>query len=294
MTTANTVPDVEERRYSESDLQPILQTLITWRDGDFRRRVPHAPPGILSEIRLLLNEVADRREHLANELAPRPPRGGQGGPVRRTPDRRSRRGFLGRERRFGELSDRRPGGSGQRRGGRHRRRGQGRPVTPDRPRPQRQGRGAPPRQGDQRHGRPALPLHLRGDPGGARGRHRGPPGRQGQPARHVRQLARLDRGCQHHVQPRLRAGPRHRAGDHRGREGRPEPQGHRRRRRRDVRAEEHRQHAWSTSFWRSPRRSPASPARSAPRASSAARPRSAASPASGRTSPTTSTSWRAT
>ncbi|SNT46106.1 HAMP domain-containing protein, partial [Streptosporangium subroseum] len=68
MTTANTVPDVEERRYSESDLQPILQTLITWRDGDFRRRVPHAPPGILSEIRLLLNEVADRREHLANEL----------------------------------------------------------------------------------------------------------------------------------------------------------------------------------------------------------------------------------
>ncbi|MFB9675048.1 HAMP domain-containing protein [Streptosporangium vulgare] len=68
MTTVNTVPDVEERRYSESDLRPILQTLITWRDGDFRRRVPHAPPGILSEIRLLLNEVADRREHLANEL----------------------------------------------------------------------------------------------------------------------------------------------------------------------------------------------------------------------------------
>ncbi|WP_435878002.1 HAMP domain-containing protein, partial [Streptosporangium canum] len=68
MTMANTVPDVEERRYSESDLKPILQTLITWRDGDFRRRVPHAPPGILSEIRLLLNEVADRREHLANEL----------------------------------------------------------------------------------------------------------------------------------------------------------------------------------------------------------------------------------
>ncbi|MEV0757813.1 HAMP domain-containing protein, partial [Streptosporangium sp. NPDC050280] len=68
MTTVNTVSDVEERRYSESDLRPILQTLITWRDGDFRRRVPHAPPGILSEIRLLLNEVADRREHLANEL----------------------------------------------------------------------------------------------------------------------------------------------------------------------------------------------------------------------------------
>ncbi|GII28320.1 HAMP domain-containing protein [Planotetraspora mira] len=58
-----------ERSYTESDLVPVLETLITWRDGDFRRRVPHAPPGILSEIRLLLNEVADRREHLANELA---------------------------------------------------------------------------------------------------------------------------------------------------------------------------------------------------------------------------------
>ena len=166
MTTANTVSDVEERRYSESDLLPILQTLITWRDGDFRRRVPHAPPGILSEIRLLLNEVADRREHLANEL------------------HRVRREVV-KEGRFGErltagpgvgswaesvdsvnCADRRPGGSGQRRGGRHRRRGQGRPVTPDRPRSQRQRRGAPPRQGDQRHGRPALPVHRRGHPGG--------------------------------------------------------------------------------------------------------------------------------
>ncbi|MEV7964819.1 HAMP domain-containing protein [Sphaerisporangium sp. NPDC088356] len=57
-----------ERSYTESELRPLLETLITWRDGDFRRRVPHAPPGILSEVRLLVNEVADRREHLANEL----------------------------------------------------------------------------------------------------------------------------------------------------------------------------------------------------------------------------------
>ncbi|SDM28222.1 HAMP domain-containing protein, partial [Nonomuraea maritima] len=68
MTTAKTEPSAEERTYTESDLIPILETLFSWRDGDFRRRVPHAPPGILSEVRLLLNEVADRREHLANEL----------------------------------------------------------------------------------------------------------------------------------------------------------------------------------------------------------------------------------
>ena len=51
---------------------------------------------------------------------------------------------------------------------------------------------------------------------------------------------------------------------------------------------------WSTSSARSPRRSPAWPARSAPRASWAARPRCRASPAPGRTSPTASTPWPAT
>ncbi|MGR6913189.1 HAMP domain-containing protein [[Actinomadura] parvosata] len=69
MTTAKAALSPEERTYTESDLVPILETLFSWRDGDFRRRVPHAPPGILSEVRLLLNEVADRREHLANELS---------------------------------------------------------------------------------------------------------------------------------------------------------------------------------------------------------------------------------
>ncbi|MEU7744430.1 HAMP domain-containing protein [Nonomuraea sp. NPDC049158] len=68
MTTAKAALSSEERTYTESDLVPILETLFSWRDGDFRRRVPHAPAGILSEVRLLLNEVADRREHLANEL----------------------------------------------------------------------------------------------------------------------------------------------------------------------------------------------------------------------------------
>ena len=58
--------------------------------------------------------------------------------------------------------------------------------------------------------------------------------------------------------------------------------------------EEHHQHDGRPAVAPSPTRSPASPARSAPRAGSAARPRSRASPAPGRTSPTTSTSWPAT
>ncbi|GII94661.1 HAMP domain-containing protein [Sinosporangium siamense] len=68
MTTAESPSPAQERTYTESELRPILETLITWRDGDFRRRVPHAPSGTLSEIRILMNEVADRREHQASEL----------------------------------------------------------------------------------------------------------------------------------------------------------------------------------------------------------------------------------
>ncbi|WP_433417037.1 HAMP domain-containing protein [Microtetraspora malaysiensis] len=69
MSRANGEVAESEIRYAESDLRPLLDTLVSWRDGDFRRRVPHAAPGILSEITLLLNEIADRREHLANELS---------------------------------------------------------------------------------------------------------------------------------------------------------------------------------------------------------------------------------
>ena len=62
---------------------------------------------------------------------------------------------------------------------------------------------------------------------------------------------------------------------------RPVPEDRRRRARRDPGAEEHHQHDGRPAVRRSPPRSPASPARSAPRASSAARPRSRASPAPG-------------
>ena len=71
--------------------------------------------------------------------------------------------------------------------------------------------------------------------------------------------------------------------DDRRRQRRPLEEDHRRRQGRDPRAEEHHQHDGRPAQLASPPRSPASPARSAPRASSAARPRSRASPAPGRT-----------
>ncbi|GLW09927.1 histidine kinase [Microtetraspora sp. NBRC 13810] len=63
-----TASDTGERCYTESELKPLLQALTSWRDGDFRRRIPNAPSGTLGEVHTLLNEIAERQEHLANEL----------------------------------------------------------------------------------------------------------------------------------------------------------------------------------------------------------------------------------
>ena len=90
-------------------------------------------------------------------------------------------------------------------------------------------------------------------------------------------LARPHRLGELHGRQPDRPGPQHRRGDHRGRQGRPDPEDRRRRPGRDPRAEERPSTRWSTSSPPSPTRSPASPARSARRATSAARPRSAAS-----------------
>ena len=84
-----------------------------------------------------------------------------------------------------------------------------------------------------------------------------------------------------------RPGPQHRRGDHRGRQGRPVQEDHRRREGRDPRAQEHHQHdgrsAQRLRLGSDPRRARGRHRR----ASSAARRRCRASPAPGPTSPTT-------
>ena len=92
-----------------------------------------------------------------------------------------------------------------------------------------------------------------------------------------------DRQRQQHGRQPHRPGAQHRRGHHRRGQRRPLQEDHRRRQGRDPRAEEHHQHDGRPAQLASPRKSPASPARSAPRASSAARRRCRASAASGRT-----------
>ena len=80
-----------------------------------------------------------------------------------------------------------------------------------------------------------------------------------------------------------RPGAQHRRGHDRGRARRPVAQDHGRREGRDPRAQEHHQHDGRSAQRVRRRRSRASRARSAPKASSAARPTCRASPARGRT-----------
>ena len=135
----------------------------------------------------------------------------------------------------------------------------------------RPGRDPRPQEHHQHHGGPAALVRLRGHPRGPRGRHRGRAGRPGRRARRGRHLEGPHRLRQLHGAQPHPAGAQHRR-RHQGRgRGRPHQEDHRGREGRDPRAEGHHQRDGRPALLRSPPRSPAWPARSAPRASSAAR-----------------------
>ena len=163
----------------------------------------------------------------------------------------------------------------------HDRRRPGRPDPEDHRRGQ--GRGRRPGRDDQHDDRHAARVRRAGHERGPRGRHRGQARRPGRGPRGRRDLEGPDRQRQLHGLEPHRPGAQHRPGHDRGRQRRPDPEDHRRGEGRDPRARRRRSTRWSTSCSSSPSRSPASPARSAPRASSAGRPRSTASPGRGRT-----------
>ena len=139
-------------------------------------------------------------------------------------------------------------------------------------------------EGNAEHdGRSAQPLRRRGDPRGARGRHRRQARRPGAGARRRRHLEGPDRQRQLDGRQPDGAGAKHRRSHHRRRARRPVAQDHRRREGRNPGAEEHHQHDGRSAQRLRLAKSPAWRARSAPKASSAARRRCQASAAPGRT-----------
>ncbi|MFC7218655.1 HAMP domain-containing protein [Streptomyces polyrhachis] len=52
-----------------ASLQRLLASLEAMRDGNFRKRVPPSGDGLLAQIAVTLNEVAERNQHLTGELS---------------------------------------------------------------------------------------------------------------------------------------------------------------------------------------------------------------------------------
>ena len=117
---------------------------------------------------------------------------------------------------------------------------QRRPVAEDHG--QRPGRDPRAQEHHQHDGRSAARLRQRGHARRARGRHRGQAGRPGAGAGRQRHVEGPDRQRQPAGRQPHRSGAQHRQGHDGGRQRRPVAEDHRRRQRRDPRAQEHHQH----------------------------------------------------
>ena len=272
-----------------AQVRNIADVATAVANGDLSKKITVDVSGEILELKNTINTMVDQLNGFASEVTRVAREVGTEGQARR-PGAGARRGrhLEGphRQRQLHGVEPHRPGPQHRRRD--HRRRPR-RPLTQDHRRRARRDPRA--EEHDQHDGRSAQRLRLRGEPRGARGRHRGQAGRPGGGRRRGRHLEGPHRQRElDGLQPHL-AGPQHRRGDHRRGQRRPVQEDHRRRARRDSGAEGDHQHdgrsaplvrGGSDAAWR---------ARSAPTASSAARPRCPAWPAPGRTSPTTSTRW---
>jgi HAMP domain-containing protein/signal transduction histidine kinase/DNA-binding response OmpR family regulator len=59
----------DEPAVDEAQLRRLLDAMVAMRDGSFRKRLPAAGDGLVGELAAVYNEIADRQQHLAAELA---------------------------------------------------------------------------------------------------------------------------------------------------------------------------------------------------------------------------------
>ena len=208
--------------------------------GDLSKKITVNVSGEILQLKETINTMVDQLNAFAGEVtrvAREVGTEGRLGGQAAVPGRRRHLEGPDRLRQFdGRQSDR----SGpQHRRGRDRDR-QRRSVAQDH---RRRARRDPSAEGNAEHdGRSAEPLRRRGDARRARGRHRGAARRSGPGAGRRRHLEGSDRLRQLDGRQSDGAGPQHRRGDDRGGARRPLAQDHRRRQRRNPRAEEHDQH----------------------------------------------------
>ena len=174
--TARSAPVANGRaRVDDPGLARLEHAMQAAAAGDFTVRLPARRKDDIGRLEAAFNQMAARNAALEAELVrvgrDHRPRGPDD--RARPPARRQRR--LEHRGRLGQRPDRRPGPPDHRGRARDRRGRRGRPEPEDGARdrgPAGQGRVRPDRHHGELDGRPALELRRRGDPRGARGRHR--------------------------------------------------------------------------------------------------------------------------
>ncbi|MER5182119.1 HAMP domain-containing protein [Streptomyces sp. NPDC002896] len=68
MTENSAMRVLETGQIPPSDLRPLLAAMTALRDGDFRVRAPEGADGITAELNAVFNQIADREQHLSDEL----------------------------------------------------------------------------------------------------------------------------------------------------------------------------------------------------------------------------------
>ena len=258
----------------------IAQVTTAVARGDLSRKITVDVRGEILELKDTINTMVDQLNAFASEVTRVAREVGTEGQARRPGAGARRRRHLEGPDRQRQFHGRQPDRAGaQYRRGRHRDRRR-RSVEEDHG--QRLGRNPAAQGNHQYDGRSAQRVRRRGDARGARGRHRRAARRPGQRARRRRHLEGSDRERQLDGLESDRAGAQHRRSLHRHRQRRLVEENHRRRRAARSSSSRTPSTPWWTSSTLLPAKSPASRARSAPRASSAARRRCAASPAPGR------------
>ena len=221
---------------TEQSLDQLLGALHAVRDGDFSVRLPARRGGLMGELALAYNEVAETNERLVRELQRVSRVIGREGRMSERAGLLEPRGSWATGDRLGQRADRRPRPPDDRGRARHPGRRPRRPLPDDGAGdrgPAGQGRVPAHRHHRERDGRPALGLLGRGHPGGARGRHRGPARRPGPGHGRLRHVEGPHRHGQLDGRQPDQPGAQHRAGDDGRGERRPVPEDHRRRPRRD-------------------------------------------------------------
>ena len=268
----------------------IAQVATAVARGDLSRKITVDVRGEILELKDTINTMVDQLNAFAGEVT-RVARevgteGRLGGQARGAGRRRHLEGPDGQRQFDGGKPDR-SGAQYRRSRDRHRQR---RPFPQDH---RRRARRDPSAQGDAQHdGRSAQSIRRRSDAGRARGRNRGAAWRPGAGSGGRRDMEGLDRQRQFDGGQPDGSGPKYRRSDDSGRARRSLAQDHRRRERRDSRAQEHDQHDGRPAQLvrlRGDARRARSRNRGQTRRPGA---RCQASPERGRTSPTTSTSWR--